>query len=131
MRGKTVSQKMRVNVRFQARAFGVFFHDLPNAHRRDFCSAGGQENFVAGATSHQFWPLAREIGRQRVARFAPDRHQARFAALSKHPQNPLFGIEIFQPRVRQFGNAQAAGVEQLDHGAIAQAQRGGCIDRLE
>ena len=58
MRGKTVSQKMRVNIRFQAGFSGVFFHNLPDAHRRHFGSAGGKENFVAGAAAHQFWSLA-------------------------------------------------------------------------
>ena len=58
MRGKTVSQKMRVNIRFQARFSGVFFHDLPGAHRCHFGSADGKENLIAGAAAHQFWSLA-------------------------------------------------------------------------
>src|SRR5205823_13990192 len=36
VRGKTVSQEMRVNVRCQAGFFGVFLHTLPDAHRRHF-----------------------------------------------------------------------------------------------
>src|SRR5437868_2335822 len=122
---------MRVNIGFQARFSGVFFYNLPDAHRRHFGSAGGKENFVSGAAAHQFWSLAREVGCQRLARFAPDRHQARFTALADHPQNPVFGIEVLQPRVRQFGNAEAASVEQFDDGAIPQTQPDSCIDRLE
>ena len=131
VRGKTVSQKVRINVRCQAGLFGVFLHNLPDAHCRHFGSAGGKKNFVASTAAHQFWPLDRKVSRKRLARFAPDRHQARFTALADHPQDAVFRVEIFQPSIRQFGNAQTTGVEQLDHGAITQTQRGSGIDCLK
>src|SRR5437763_16084928 len=92
---KTVSQKMRVNVRHQPGFSGVFLHNLPDAHRRYFGSAGGKKNFVASAWTYQFWPFDREVSGQRLARFATDRHQARFITLPDHPQNSIFGVELF------------------------------------
>jgi hypothetical protein len=49
MRGETVSQKVRINVRFQFGSFRMFFHNLPDAHSRHFGAADGKKNFVAGA----------------------------------------------------------------------------------
>ena len=46
---KAVSQKVRINVRFQSGSFRMFFHNLPDAHSRQFGAAGGKKNFVAGA----------------------------------------------------------------------------------
>ena len=37
--GKTVSQKMRVDIGFNPRAFRVFLYDLPNANGGEFSAA--------------------------------------------------------------------------------------------
>jgi hypothetical protein len=39
MRGKTVSQQMRVNIGFDTRALRMFLHNLPNTRCRKFGAA--------------------------------------------------------------------------------------------
>src|SRR4029453_8622766 len=101
MRGETVSQKVRINVRFQSGPFRVFFHNLPDADSRHFGAASGKKDFVARAASDQFRPLGRKISRQRSACFAPYREEPSLVPLADYSQNSLFGIEMFQARICQ------------------------------
>src|ERR671937_410524 len=99
MRGEAVSQKVRIDVRFQSGSFRVFFHNLPDAYSRHFGAAGGKKDFVAGAAIYQSRALARKVSCQRFACFASDWDQARLASLADYSQNSLFGIKIFQARI--------------------------------
>ena len=56
-------------------------------------------------------------------------HQALFTAFAQHPHHPLLHIHVLQLQAHQFAHAQAAGIQQLQHRPIPQAQRGGGIGR--
>ncbi len=57
------------------------------------------------------------------------RYLARFAALAEHA-NPL-GMEVVEIERGQFGQAQAAGIEQFQHGLVAACQGRAVMGRVE
>ena len=98
MRGETVPEQVRINVRFQSGMFRVFFHDLPDAHRGQLRPAFGQKNLAASAAFHQLRPFRRQVAGERFARFSANRNKARLISFSSHAQNAFFGRKIFQAR---------------------------------
>src|SRR4030095_3469990 len=50
---------------------------------------------------------------------------------ARHTHNPVFEIEILEPRICQLRNTQSARVKQLDHRPIAQSVRGLRVDLFQ
>ncbi len=83
------------------------------------------------AALDQFRPFGGEVRSQRFTGFAADWHESCLVSFAGHAHNPVFEIEILQPRICQLGNAQSARVKQLDHRPIAQPVRGLRVDLLQ
>ena len=50
------------------------------------------------------------------------RHDALLAALAQHTDQALIEIQISPAQAADFGQAQSGGIEQLQQGAVTQAQ---------
>ena len=83
----------------------------------------GEENLAARAPLHQPRPALREVTPDRLARLAADGHQPGFLPLAEHADDPLVEVEVFELRAGEFRHAQAAGVEEFEHRAVAQRER--------
>ena len=83
----------------------------------------GKEDLAAGPPLDQRRPALREVTPDRLARLAADGHQPRLLALAEHADDPLVEVEVFEGCAGEFRHAQAAGVEEFEHRAVAQRQR--------
>jgi hypothetical protein len=82
------------------------------------------EQFVAGAGDVALQPFGGDLAQ---------RHQALLRALAHHAHHVVVEADLEQADADQLGNAQAGGVEQFEHGAVAQAERGlhvGCAEQV-
>ena len=95
---------------------------LPDALVGQFAAAHGEKNLPAGFFADQLGTAGLEITLQRLPRAGTDRDQALFVAFADHADEALLEIEIFQPGPAEFGDAQAAGVEQFHNGPVAYFQ---------
>ena len=72
-----------------------------------------------------------QVGLDPLQRHLAHRHQSVLAALAGHPQHALAQVQPGQRQLDQFGHPQAGGIHQLEHRAVAQAQRAADIRRVE
>src|ERR1051326_3581413 len=121
MRGKTMSKQMRINVFRETGPARNAFDDLPNSRGGQFASARGKEDFATRAAFDELGSFLGQVSGERGAGVAAARREPRFVRFAPDAQDPFVAIEIFETRAGQLGNAQTAGVEQLDHSAVAPA----------
>jgi hypothetical protein len=60
-----------------------------------------------------------------------ERQQALFAALAHDADHPAAHVQVFEIDRDQLAQAQPGGVEQLEDGTIAAAERSGGVRRLD
>ena len=72
-----------------------------------------------------------EIRGDGLAGLLPDGDEARFVAFAGHADDAVVEVEVLQARIDELGDAQAAGVEQLEDGAVAQAARRVVVHAVE
>jgi hypothetical protein len=121
MGGKTMPEQMRINVYPETGPARNAFDDLPNSRGGQFASARGKEDFATRAAFDELGSFLGQVSGERCAGLAANRHEPRFVRFAPDAQDPFVAIEIFETRAGQLGNAQTAGVEQLDHSAVAPA----------
>ncbi|OPZ58380.1 MAG: hypothetical protein BWY87_01480 [Deltaproteobacteria bacterium ADurb.Bin510] len=90
----------------------------------------GEEDCLTRA-SGQARPDLLQIAPQPVPGSLSQGHQAFLVALAARQQIAQFEVQIPEPEAHQLADAQAAGVEHLEHGLVAQAQRRDGVGRLE
>src|SRR5205085_2882798 len=98
MGGKTVPQKMRIDIGLHTGAFGMFLYDLPNASGGELSAPCRKKNLAPRCGSDKPWPLRREVSGERLGSLAAYRYQSHLIALADNTQNSFFVIELFQPR---------------------------------
>lgn len=86
---KTMSQQMRINIRFEPGTPCHRLYDLPDADRCESASAVGKKNFAAGSAPNESRPLFFKIFREGGTGLAPDRHKSRFVSFPGHPHHPV------------------------------------------
>ena len=72
-----------------------------------------------------------QVALQPVLGFLAQRDQPVLAALAGHPQHALAQVDRGRRQANQFAHAQAAGIHQFQHRAIAQPGRGSGIGRFQ
>ena len=121
--GEGMAQRVRRQRRGNARRQRLLLHDHPEHHPAHPMAARGDEQ-VLGLLAAEDGPAGfGKVAHQPVARQLAERHQPLLAALAQHPQHALVHPEVEGLQTDQFADAQAAGVHQLQHGAVAQPQR--------
>ena len=118
--GEAVAQQVRVDALEQALLLGELAQAQLHGTRRDRAVAA-REDRIRGARAGGRAPFG-----QRPARVRAHRHAALAAALAQHRHQTVVQVQVAPAQVAQLRQPQAGGIEQLEQGAVAQAQR--CID---
>jgi hypothetical protein len=101
----------------------MLFHDHPEHHAAHAGAALGHKQVVGLLAVQDGRARLTQVARNPVARYLAKRHQALLAALAQHAQHAFVHADVEGLERDQLAHAQAAGVHQLQHGAVAQAQR--------
>jgi hypothetical protein len=132
VRGEGVAQRVRRQRRGDAGHTRVALDDGPEHHARHAGAARGDEQVVGLLRRPRMAPRA-SAGSAPASRLrlGAERHQALLAALAHHPQHAFVQAQLKGLERDQLAHAQAAGVHQLQHGAVAQAQRRVHVGRVQ
>ncbi len=115
--GKRVAQQVRVDMPRHALLQRQRFQAQLHRARVDRRAAATAENRAVRRHA-----LRRAEGAQRGDRMPTDRQHARLAALAEHAHFAALQIQLQPAQPDQLGQAQPAGVEQLQHRTVAQRQ---------
>ncbi|MCY1428544.1 hypothetical protein D9M71_444330 [compost metagenome] len=119
MAGKRVPQHVRVQVLAQLAGTSGLHAQLNGPWAEPSALLADEYGAVLRATaSAQGQPLF-----QRLAGLAADRQHAGLAALAVHLHQAARQVELLQVEAGQLRQAQAGGVEQLEHGLVAAGEK--------
>ena len=126
--GEAVSQAVRADPgRVDPRSRRVPLHQRPERLPGGWDTVGLQEQRRRRATPGQHWTRFGQIPLQPVLRLLAQGHQTVLAALAGHPQHALAQVHRRRRQTDQFAHAQAGGVHQFQHRAVAQADGAGHV----
>ena len=128
-----MAQHVRVHRRRETSQQAAALQALPDRLRRQACAAPADEQRHGRITLARHLVAHGQPALQRRQRLSAQRHAAPLAALALHlhfgrrqvdPATPaaLRGVAGRHVQADQFAHAQAAAVEQLDHGGVARFQ---------
>ena len=101
----------------------------PERLPRHGTAAGGDEYRVAGAPLEQFETRLGQVTLDPFLRNLAKRHQAFLRTLAEDAHHAHVQAQLEHLERHQLRYPQARGIEQLDHGAVAQAKGGADIRR--
>ena len=102
------------------------FQDLPEPDAAERAAARVQEDArrrAAASAPGQRRPRVLQVARRPGGRLVADRDEPLLAALPDARQVVFVEMQIRDPDADELGDAHAGGVEQLEHRAVAQAER--------
>ena len=94
--------------------------DLVEALPGQLAAAEVHEQMRLGRPSRAAGTAALQVHPQRLERGLSDRHHALLGALPARAQDALLDVHVHQLEPDRLRGAQAAGVQQLEQGAVAQ-----------
>jgi hypothetical protein len=100
---------------------GIALDELPEGLAGHAVATAGRKQEVADPSAEDVEPRTARIVAQPVAGVLTERDQAFLATLTEDAQHALGQIHLTRGEVDQFAHAQTAGVEHLQHGAVAMA----------
>ncbi|MNF88826.1 hypothetical protein D3C84_713290 [compost metagenome] len=100
---------------------GLVLDPVPEGLAGHLLAAQAGEEHVAGLAAEEKGSRFALVTLDPGDGFLAQGHQALLAALAEHLEHALAQVDLFQGQADQFGDAQAAGVEHFEHGAVAQA----------
>ena len=106
-------------------------HELPEHLPRHRLAAPCHEQRLAAAAIEDRGASVAAVTLQPGERFFAERHQPLLRALAGDAQGVVDEAHVHGLQPDQLAHAQAAGVHQLEHGAVAQAERGVDVGRSE
>ena len=92
---------------------------------------GGNKQIVGQLAAQQLGARAAQVLAQPLAGHFAKGHESLFGAFAQHAQHVVVEAQVQGFEVHQLAHAQAAGVHQLEHGAVAHAQGGGHVRRAQ
>lgn len=124
--GEGVSEHVWVNAR-EAGGGGVFSDELPDGDALEGSASAREEqaSLREVGSAHLQGAAEVEVLSHGVLGGLADGNQALLVALAGDDDDDEGGVEVFDFDTGDFGSAQAAGVHEFEHGAIAQVQRWG------
>ena len=123
VRGKAMAHEVGIDIRFDAGAGGVLFDELADAGSGELFSPDREENLGAGFFGDKFGAFALDVGADGLTSGLAEGYEAGLFALACDSNERGVEVDIFEARVAKFGNAEPAGVEQLEDRPVAQAER--------
>src|SRR5216683_2937275 len=135
VRGKTVSQLVRGETSTQAQTHSIIVQDLPNPHAAESPADPRQKQdlIVRRRTrrSGEFRAAFRQVLRDGLNGLASDGHQALLLSLADATNAANTHVDVRNAKIKQFGNAQSGGIEDLQHGTVPQSIRSRKVWRLK
>ena len=107
--------------------FGILFHNHPRELAADAGALLADKQFIDDAAFGKLGAGVGKIVRNPVGGFLPQRHDALLVAFAYGVDEAALEVDFADFELHRFGNAQAAGVNQLEQGFIAQAVGGGDV----
>ena len=100
---------------------GIALDELPEGLARHAVAAAGRKQEVADPAAEDVQPWTACIVAQPVAGVLAERHQTLLAALAEDAHHALGQTDLARGEIDQFADAQTAGIEHFQHGAVAMA----------
>ena len=126
-----VAQRVRRQRRMDARGARMALDEDPEHLARHRPAARGDEQRRAGLAAQDGAASLGQIALQPVPRLGTEGHEPLLGALARDAQHAFVQAHLHRRQPDQLAHAQAAGVDQLQHRAVAQAERGGHVRRPE
>jgi len=127
MGGKGVAQRVRRQRNRDAGLQRVAFDQAPEHLPRHAGAEAGDEEGLARQPGQDQLARLRQVELQPDLRLGAEGHQALASALAQHAQHGLVHAQLHGLQGHQFTHAQAAGIHQFEHRAVAPAQRCGRV----
>ena len=131
--GEAVTHEVGIDIRIDAGAGGVLFDELADAGCRELFSPDGEENFGAGFFGDEFGAFALQVSADCLTSGLAEGDEAGLFSLAGDSNERGVEVDVFEPRVAEFGNAEPAGVEQLKDCPVSEAEwiiRADAFDQL-
>ena len=107
----------------------VLFHQHPEHHPAHALAVAGDEQIVGLLAFQNIGPPVLDVAHDGLACELAKGHQPLLVALAHHPQHAFVQAQVKGLQADQLTDTQAAGIHQLQHGAVALAQRCVCSGR--
>lgn len=117
-----VSEKVGVDVLFEAGFLGPFFDDLTNAGGGERAAADGYEEVGRGFAGDESRAFVGEVLLDGDEGALADGDQSGFVALSGDAEELVFLVEEFEAGVGKFGESEAGGIEEFEEREVSFAQ---------
>ena len=127
VRGERVAQRVRAHLAREPRRRGVALDDLVEALARQAAAAVVDEQPRLEAVADEPRPAAHEVDAERAGGLAADGHDPLLVALAAGAQLAAVEVEVGELELDRLRRPQAAGVHQLEQGAVAQRGRLGAV----
>src|SRR5439155_14092793 len=109
----------------------VFFDQDPEHLARHRAAARGDKQRVINLATQDRGSRLFQVAFDPTARFRAERYQPRLAAFAGHAQHTLVQANFYRLQQYQLRDPQAAGIHQLQHGAVAQPELGVSVGRRQ
>ncbi len=129
--GEGMAQRVRRQRCRDTRNLRAALDDDPEHHAAHRSPALGHEDRIAALPAQDGTARRGQIALQPPVRLLAEGHQPFLLPLARHAQHARAQIDAMQGQIHQLAHAQAAGIHQLQHGAVTQAQRRIDIGRPE
>ena len=123
--GATVAQHVRAGLADVATGAGGAAHHLPHPLAGERASAHAEEQRPLHASAGECGTAALDILVERLNRAAAERDDALLVALAADLGAGLVEMQVLFAESDDLADAQAAGVEELEDGVVAEGERGG------
>src|SRR6187399_1611955 len=123
VRGEGVAQRVRRQLFVDDGLAGVALDDVPEGLARHAVATARREQVVGGAVEQDLAARRAHEVRQPTHGFLTQRDQTLAVALAHDPDDTLVGVDLVVLEIDQFRDAQAGGIQHLEHGAVAVTQR--------
>ena len=121
--GEAVAQRVGAHALLEAGAAGVALDDLVEALAGEGPAAVVYEQALLEAQAHERRTSAFTVEANGAHGLAADRDDALLGALALGAEQSLVEVHVGEAELDGLGGAQAAGVDQLQEGAVAQRER--------
>ena len=108
----------------------VFFDQHPEHHPAHGATARGHKQVLGLLPAQDGRPALGQVGVDAFTRHLTKGHQPLLVALAHDAQHAFVHAQVVSLQTDQLAHAQTTGVQELEHGAVAQAQ-GGFIGRTQ
>ncbi len=126
-------QQMRLHRLVNSGPLRVFFYENPEHLPRKGTAPLAKKQGAAGSCPDEMRPAGNKVVRERRRRLPADRHHPLLGALAENADKAVFKVDLLQQQPAELGDAQTAGIEQLQDRPVAQRERvatGGSSQKL-